>query len=218
VESAAIVDILKGATDEEGRQAALEKLRAGGGKGSDAMRKLAEAQLVAREAPNEAISILESIDLKKAPAVVQDDVRANLALMYLMNNRTRDARELADEIRLDRQPQAKAKAMYAAVQAEAFARTGKSDDAMKIIDTYDAGDPEYGEVNGMLYRAQVYTYMAKKKRGLAKKAMQQLAMVDPNMVAAFAMKGTHPQLNKMAKQVLQASGAMPRQKMKMVRR
>lgn len=214
--SQAIVDILKGATDDEGRRAAIERLREG--KGGDAMRALAEAQLVAREKPNDAMGILEGVDLKKAPAVVQDDVRANLALLYLMHNRARDARALADEIRLDRQPQPKAKAMYAAVVAEAFARTGKPDDAMKLVETYEAADPEYGEVGAMLYRAQVYTYMAAKKRGLAKQSMQKMAALDPNMVAAFAMKGSNPQLGKMARDVLQSSGAVPRPKMKMVRR
>lgn len=214
--SAAIVDILKGATDEAGRQAALAKLQ--GGKGGDAMKALAAAQLVARENPNEAMRILEGIDLKKAPAVVQDDVRSNLAMLYLMHNRTRDARELADEIRLDRQPQPKAKAMYAAVVAEAFARTGKTDEATKLLETYDAADPEYGEVGAMLYRAQVYGYMAAKKRGLAKKAMERMAAIDPNMVAAFAMKGGNPQLAKMARDVLQGAGVVPRQKMKVLRR
>jgi hypothetical protein len=214
--SAAIVDILKGATDEAGRKAALEKLREG--KGGDAMRALAEAQLVAREAPAEAMRILEGIDLKKAPAVVQDDVRANLGMLYLMNNRTKEARDLADEIRLDRQPQPKAKAMYAAVVAEAFARTGKTEEASKLLETYAASDPAYGEVGAMLYRAQVYTYLAAKKRGLAKKAMEKMATIDTNMVAAFVMKGTNPQLGKMAREILQASGAVPRPKMKMMRR
>jgi len=222
--SRAIVDILKSATDEEGRQAALAKLegktgkRGKKGKGGDAMNALGQAQLVARDKPQDAIRILEGIDLKKAPAVVQDDVRANLALLYLMNNRARDARELADDIRLDRQPQAKAKAMYAAVCAEAFARTGSPDEALKLIETYDAEDPEYGEMRAMLYRAQVYTYTATRKRGLAKKALEKLGRVDPNMVAAFAQKSRDPQIQKAARQILQRTGAIPKQKMKVMRR
>ena len=125
--SADIAAILKGATDKEGRIAALEQLRARqapGGK--DALNAIAQAQLVAQEDPAEAIRILEGIDIDKAPAMVQDDVRANLAMFYLMTGRARDARELANDIRLDRQPQAKAKAMYAAVVAESFARTKSS--------------------------------------------------------------------------------------------
>ncbi len=213
--SADIAAILKGATDKEGRLAALEQLRARetpGGK--DALNAIAQAQLVAQENPAEAIRILEGIEVKKAPAMVQDDVRANLAMFYLMTGRVRDARELANEIRLDRQPQAKAKAMYAAVVAEAFARTGDAEEARKLIETYDPADKEFGQVSGMLLRAQVYTYTATKKRGRAREAMEQLLEVDPNMVAAFVQKGTRPELSRLAKQVLAGAGALPKPKMR----
>ena len=214
--SRGIVDILSQATDEEGRKRALEKL--GQADSSDAMAAFARAQLVARESPSEAMAILEGIDLKKAPAVVQDDVRANLAFLYLMNGRAKDARALADEIRLDRQPNAKAKAMYAAVSAEAFARTGKSDEAAKLLETYDAEDKEYGEVKSMLLRAQVYTYLATKKRGLAEQAMRKLAKLDPNMLAPFLQKGARPELQQMAQKALKGAGFAPKQKMQIQRR
>ncbi len=213
--SADIAAILKGATDKEGRIAALEQLRARqapGGK--DALNAIAQAQLVAQEDPAEAIRILEGIDIDKAPAMVQDDVRANLAMFYLMTGRARDARELANDIRLDRQPQAKAKAMYAAVVAESFARTGNADEARKLLETYDAKDKEFGQISGMLFRAQVYTYTATKKAGRAREAMEQLLEVDPNMVAAFIQKGTRPELSRLAKQVLSGSGALPKPKMR----
>jgi tetratricopeptide (TPR) repeat protein len=213
--SADITAILQSATDKEGRLAALEQLRARqspGGK--DALNAIAQAQLVAQESPAEAIAILEAVDLKKAPALVQDDVRANLAMLYLMSGRTKDARELADEIRLDRQPQAKAKAMYAAVVAEAFARTGKADEALKLLETYDPSSPEYGQVSAMLLRAQVYTYVASKKLGRARDAMEALLEHDPNMVAAFVQRGTRPELTRLAKQVLAGAGAMPKPKMR----
>jgi tetratricopeptide (TPR) repeat protein len=211
-----IVDILKTATDEEGRRAAIEKLSQA--KDSDAMAKLARAQLMSQDNPAEAIAILESVDLKKAAGVVQDDVRANLALLYLVHGRAKEARPLADEIHLDRQPQAKAKALYAAVIAETFARTGKHDEARKLLETYPPTDPEYGEVIALLYRAQVYTYMATKNRGLARKAMEALAALDPNMVAPFLLKGTRPELKELAKQVVQSTGAVPRQKMRVLRK
>jgi hypothetical protein len=146
--------------------------------------------------------------------MVQDDVRANLAMFYLMTGRARDARELANEIRLDRQPQAKAKAMYAAVVAESFARTGGAEEARKLLETYDPQDKEFGQVSGMLLRAQVYTYTATKKRGRARTAMEQLLEIDPNMVAAFVQKGTRPELSRLAKQVLAGAGALPKPKMR----
>ena len=213
--SRGIVDILAQATDEEGRKRALEQLEA---KEGDPLSALARAQLVAREDPKAAMEILEAIDVAKAPAVVQDDVRANLGFMYLMNGRAKEARALADDLRLDRQPNAKAKAMYAAVMAEAFARTGKADEAKKLVDTYDASDAEYGEVAGMLRRAEVYTYFALKKRGRAAQAMKDLARVDPNMVAPFLQGRSRPQLKKMAEDALRSMGMAPKREMQVQRK
>lgn len=212
-----IVSILQQATDEEGRKRALEQLEQEGKKG-DAMNALARAQLVARESPQKAIEVLEEIDLAKAPAVVQDDVRANLGYLYLMSNRAKDARKLADELRLDRQSSAKAKAMYAAVAAEAFARTGKPDEARKLLETYKADDPEYGEVRAMLLRAQAYTYVTTKNAGLAQDALKKLAEIDPNHLAPFLAKSVRPELQKMAQKALKSVGLMPKQKMQFQRR
>lgn len=214
--SAAIVDILKGATDEEGRKAALKRLEAEGS--GDAIAALARAQLVARESPAEAMAILESIDLKKAPAVVQDDVRANLGLLYLVQNRVREAKDLAAEIRLDRQPQAQAKAMYAAVLAETHARSGNAAEAKKLLETYKPTDPEYADVRALLLRAQVFTFVASKNRGLARKAMEQLATVDPNMLAAFLQKGTPPEVSQFARQLLTQGGFAPKPRVRRVMR
>jgi len=213
--SRAIVDILSQAKDDAGRKAALAQLEGAKGAGKDAMNALARAQLLAQENPAQAIEVLESVDLAKAPAVVQDDVRANLALMYLNQGRAKDARGLADDVRLDRQPQAKAKAMYAAVVAEAFARTGKAAEAKKLLETYDAADPAYGEVRAMLLRAQVFTYTATKNRGLARSAIERLAAVEPNLLGVFVQKGTHPELRKLATAMLQRAGAIPTQRVRM---
>jgi hypothetical protein len=209
----AILQIMKSATDDEGRKKALAELGAGGGD-NDAMRALAKAQLLAASDPAEAQRVLEGIDLKKAPMVVQDEVRAQLALMHLRGARVREARALADEMRLDRQPQPKAKAFYAAVMAESFARTGKADEAKKLLDTYSSDDPAFGEVRAMLLRAQVFTYFQLKKRGLAGKALQTLAEVEPGMVAAFTMKGTPPEIIQLARQTLAQAGFAPKMKMK----
>ena len=210
--SAAIAKILKTTTDEQGRRAALEKLELSGD-AKDAMNALARAQLAAQDDPAKAMEILEGIDLKLAPAVVQDDVRANLALLYLVHGRTKEARPLCDEIRFDRQPNAKAKAMYAAVVAETFARTGKIDEARKLLETYSADDAAYGEVRGLLLRAQVYTFHAQKKSGLAKKAMQRIAELEVNMLGSFANRKAHPELQKMVQEVLRDAGYATRPKM-----
>jgi hypothetical protein len=207
-----ILDIMKTATDAEGRKRAIEELAAGGS--NDAMKAVAQAQLLAATDPNEALKVLEGIDLKKAPMVVQDEVRAQLSLLYLRNNRVKEARALADEMRLDRQPQPKAKAFYAAIMAESFARTGKADEAKKLLDTYSDTDPAYAEVRSLLLRAQVFTYFQLKKRGLASKAMVTLAEIEPGMLAAFTMKGTNPEIIALARQTLAGAGFAPKVKIK----
>jgi hypothetical protein len=209
-----ILDIMKGAGDEEGRKMALEKLAAGGSK--DALKALAHAQLLAQEDPQRAIEALEAIDIEKAPAVVQDEVRAQRAMMYLFTNRPKDARPLVDEIKPERQPEAKAKAKYVAVIAETFARTGKPDEAKMLLDETKADDARWvAEVGPLLYRAQVYTYMETKNRGLAKKALDALVKIEPNMLAPFVQKGAKPELQKLAMGALSEAGLAPRPQMKM---
>jgi tetratricopeptide (TPR) repeat protein len=210
--SRAIVDILQGATDELGRKAALEKLESADK--NDALASLAKAQLIAKDSPGQAMAILEQVDLRKAPVIVQDDIRANLAFLYLAVGRIQDARQLADDIRLDRQPNAKAKAMYAAVVAESYARTGRAADAKKLLETFDAKDPAFGEVRAILLRAQVYTYLATKNRGLVRSAMTELSNIDPNMMGSFLQKGSSPELTKIAREVLSQVGFAPRVKLK----
>lgn len=214
--SAAIYEIMQGATDAEGRKEALRRLQSQ--KGNDAMSALAQAQLLAQDDPKAAMDLLETVDVEKAPAVVQDEVRANLGLFYLMHGKVKEARELADVIRLDRQPNARSKALYAAVVAEAFARTGNADEAKKLLETFDPDDSEFREVRPLLLRAQVFTYIAVKKRGLAQKAMERLAVADPNMLQPFLVKGAHPELAKMARDLLARTGLAPKQKMRVSRR
>jgi hypothetical protein len=207
-----ILNIMKSATDDEGRKRALIELGQGGD--SDAMKAVAKAQLLAASDPAEAQRVLEGIDIKKAPMVVQDEVRAQLSLLYLRGNKVREARALADDMRLDRQPQPKAKAFYAAIMAESFSRTGNAEEGKKLLDTYLADDPAFTEVRPMLLRAQVFCYFQLKKRGLAKKAMDTLADVEPGMVAAFMQKGTPPEIIALARQTLSQAGFGPKMKIK----
>ena len=214
--STQIMDILKGATDDEGRAAAIAALKGGAG-GNDAMAQMAQAQLVAQEDPKEAIRILESIDLDKAPKLIRGDVRAQLALMQLVQNKTQDARAMVDQIDIDAQPQAKQRALYAAVTAEAFARTGKEKEAKKLLDEYDPEEPEYADVRPFLLRAQVFTFLKLKKKGRARTAMMRLAKADANQLGAFLQKGSHPQVKSLAREVLEREGLVPKQKMKFQR-
>jgi hypothetical protein len=210
-----VVEILKSATDDASRKAAIEKL--GEGKGNDALASLARAQLVAREDPKQAMEILEAIDIAKAGAMAEDEVRSNLAYLYLVHNRPKDARPLVDKLKLDRGPSVKVKAMYAAVTAETLARTGSAVEAKKIVESYRADDPEVGELAPMLLRAQVFTFFATKNRGLARNAMRSLAIVDPNHLAAFMQKGSSTDMQAMAREVLTEMNYATRPKTKVQR-
>ena len=209
-----ILDIMKGASGEEGRREAIERLAQGGDK--DAMKALARAQLLAQEDPAKAIEALEAIDIEKAPAIVQDEVRSQRAMMYLFTNRPKDARPLVDAMKIEKQPEPKAKAKYAAVIAETLARTGGHDEAKKLLEEYKADDSRWAQdVGPLLYRAQVYTYTATVNRGLCKKALDALVQIEPNMLAPFIQKNVKPELQKMAMQALNDAGLAPRQTTKM---
>lgn len=210
-----LLEILKGATDEEGRKAALEKLAAGDQ--SDAMNAVARAQLLAREDPKAAIEVLEAVDIDKAPSVSQDEIRATLAQLYLVMGRAKDARPLADKINVDGAPVAKARYIYAAVVAETFARTGSAPEAKKVLEANKAEDPDAADAAILLYRAQVFTFFGTKNRGLAKNAMMQLAARDPNLLGPFVMKGGSLEMQTMARDVLSEIGFQTKQKMKVQR-
>lgn len=206
-----VASILQKATDQAGRKQALEELEQGDQK--DALNALARANLLAQEDPQKALEVLESINIEKASSLIADDVRANKAYLYLTMNRHHDARPLAEQIRLDKQPNAKSRAMYAAVIAETFSRTGKAGEAVKLFETYKPDDPELGEMRIPLLRAQVFTYHATGDKGLARKAMAALRDTDINLLGGFMGKGNHPELKEMATQM--AKKAMPAPKMKM---
>jgi hypothetical protein len=121
---------------------------------------------------------------------------------------------LTENIRLDRRPDAKTKALYAALMAESYARTGSPGEARKLLETYSPEDNPQDEVQVMLLRAQVYTFSALTKRGLAKRAMDRLAAIEPNLLGTFLVKGTNPELSKLARQALAEVGAGPKLKIK----
>ncbi len=210
-----VVEILKSATDDASRRAAIEKLAEG--KNDDALATLARAQLVARDDPKQAIEILEGIDLAKAGAVAEDEVRSNLAYLYLVHNRVKDARPLVDKLKVERGGNQKIRAMYASVSAETLARTGSAPEAKKILEGFRVDDPEIGELAPMLLRAQVYTFFGTKNRGLGRKAMLALAMVDPNHLAPFLMKGASTEMQTAAREVLTELNYATRPKQKIQR-
>ena len=106
-------------------------------------------------------------------------------------------------------------AMAAAVIAETFARTGKPDEARVLLETYQADDASLAELRPALLRAQVWTYFALTKRGLARKAMDGLVALDPNHLGPFMDPKASPDLQKIALSALEAGGYQMRPKTKM---
>ena len=208
--SAGLVGALKRATDAQGRKEVLEELAASDPKGKDALKTVTRAQLLAQDDPQAAIKLLESLEIEKVSFVARDQVRATLAMLYLVHtSRVRDAREHADEIRIDRAGRGQDKAFLAAICAEAFARTGKTGESEKLLETYSAYDTSYGEARLPLLRAEFYTAYKLKKKGRAKKALEAMAALDVNALGGFVKKG-HPEIQKMAREVAQNVIGMPK--------
>jgi hypothetical protein len=135
-------------------------------------------------------------------------------MLYLRNNPVQKARELCNDIRLDRRPDAKTKTLYAALMAEAFARSGDPEEGRKLLETFGSEPGGEPEVQVMVLRAQVYTFTGLKKRGLAKRAMDGLLALEPNLLGTFLIKGASPEVSKLARQVLSESGMGPKVKIK----
>lgn len=208
-----IADILtQAAAGPEGKKAALEKLA--GGDSKDALNALATAQLTAQENPESAIATLAAVDLSKSPGAIQDQIRATLALLYLGLNRVKEARATTDSMKLSNAGDSKTRAMYAAVMAESLARTSDAGEAKKLLEPYSVDDAAYAEVLPLLLRAQAFTYFATKNRGLARKALDGLIAIDPNLIGAFAQPKMAPEIQKTAREALDSAGYMTRQRVK----
>jgi hypothetical protein len=203
-----VLEIIKeGASSKEGRAAAIAKLDAQDAKGTDVVSQLAKAQLVAQDDPDGALEILERIDIAKAPAPIQDEVRAMRAQLYLVKDRPRDARELADQITIANASEAQQRGMLAAVVAETWARTGKVKEAVDLLATIDPDDGDFEKVRVPLLMARVFTAFADGKKDKAKKDMRALMDENINYLGRFANPKAkiHPELQKLAREVLQTN-------------
>jgi hypothetical protein len=201
----AMMELLKGANaSPEARREALAKLSAKGDGDKDVMNAMARAQLEAQEDPDKAIATLEKIDLKKVPAIMGDEVRAFRAQLYLVKGRAREARELADEIKVSNAQQAESRGMMAATVAEAWARTGKHKEAMDLLETIKPEDPAYEQTKVPLLFARIYAAFAAGQREVVKRDMNALIKQDMNLLGRFVAPQfkVHPELQKLAKDAL----------------
>jgi hypothetical protein len=194
----------------EARRQVLSQLQAEPAGSQDVMTKLARAQLEAQEDPDKAILTLESLDISQVPGQAADEVRGLRVQLYLARNRIKDARAVADEIKAGAGTNGQSKAMLAAVVAEAFARTGKHDQALALLEDLNFQDPELGQIKYLLLFGRIFANFAAGKKERVRKDMVALASENPQLLGRFVQPGPgiHLDLRKMATEVLQDNPEM----------
>ncbi len=207
--------LLRGADTDEGRKEALKKLETDFKK-DDAQAILARAQLEMQEDPRKALATLESVDAEKVRTPgLGSQLRAMRAMIHLTLGETSEARQLAEKLDLSKQQDAKARAMFATVASEAWARTGDAKKAVETLELFNPEDPEYGELRPQMWRARAFAYAGANDMKGAARALKKLADLNPHLLGMFVgAKKIHPMLEREARQLAMKMGAVPR---KMVR-
>lgn len=206
--------ILKGADTEEGRKAALEQIETQFKKG-DTQALIAKAQLQMQDDPRSALATLESINLDKELGPIAGQIRAMRAMIHLTLGETAEARALADKLDLGKQQEPKTRVMFAAVAAEAWARTGNGKKAVDTLDLFNPEADDMGELRAQLWRSRAFAYAATNDTKGVARAVKKLAELNPHLLGMFVgQKKVHPLLEREAKQVVMRMGIVPR---KMVR-
>jgi hypothetical protein len=200
-----VVELLQGSTQSpEARRAALAKLNDAKDAGSP-MNVFARAQLLAQDDPPAALALIDKLELKDYPAQMQDDVSLLRIQLCLGTGKTAEARKSADMVNLDNPARAEMKAMASAIVAEAWARTGKSKDALKLLETIEYPKQNREQVEVQARVARIFARFASGQRGATRNELNALANADPNYLGRFVMPQfrAHPELQKLARAVLQ---------------
>jgi hypothetical protein len=202
----------------EERAAKIAKLEDMVAKG-DSAAIIAKAQLQMQEAPRDALTTLETVNLEKAQKPVAMQVRAMRAMIHLNLGEVTAARELADAVDMSKAPDPKLRANLAGVVAEAWARSGNPIEANQLLDKYDPDDKDFEEVRVQLLRGRAFsTVHANDLKGM-RRALKQLEEISPQLMALFVgQKRIHPLLQQEAKKKLEKSGLMPKQRILAQRR
>ncbi len=207
--------LLRSAGDtQEGRRDALKRLETDFKKG-DVQAAIARAQLEMQEDPRKALVTLESIDLGKQMTPVADQVRCTRATIHLQLGELTEARSLVDRMELGKQQEPKTRAMFAAVAAETWGRTGQAKKAVELLEVFNPEDPDMAEMRIQMWRARAFASAGAGDMKGAGRALRKLVELNPQLLGMFVgAKKVHPMLQQEAKQLLVRSGAVPR---KMVR-
>lgn len=208
-----MVSLLQGAgTSAEARRDALAKLNESKDAGSPT-NIFARAQLMAADDPKAALQLLETLGLKDYPAQLQDDVALLETQLYLSFGRTQDARKTADSMNLDNPERKQIRAFAASIAAEAWARTGRSKDALALLDTVEIPKENAEQIAIQMRVARVFGKFASGQRERARVELVELADVDVNHLSRFLAPQfrVHPELQKLARRVLEAHPSARRQ-------
>jgi hypothetical protein len=201
-----VVSLLQGSTaSPEARKDALAKLAEG--KDADSPTNIfARAQLQAQDDPDAALRLLDRVELKAYPPMMQDDVSLLRVQLCLGLGRTQDARKSADLINLDNPQRAQVRAMASAIVAEAWARTGKSKDALALIDTIEYPKENRDQIEIQVRISRIFARFASNQRGAARNELNALANDNPDYLGKFVLPQfkVHPELQKLARAVLQS--------------
>jgi hypothetical protein len=201
-----VVELLQGSTQSpEARRSALAKLNEAKDANSP-VNLFARAQLQAQDDPAGALTLLDSLELKAFPAQMQDDVSLLRVQLCLGLGKTADARKSADLINLDNPQRAEMRPMAAAIVAEAWARTGKSKEALKLLDSIEYPKQNREQIEVQARVARIFARFAAGQRGATRNELNALANTDPNHLGRFVMPQfrAHPELQKLARAVLQS--------------
>jgi hypothetical protein len=196
------------ATNADARREALARLSEGKDAGTP-QNLFARAQLLASDDPKAALAMLEPIELRTFPAAMQDDVALLKTQLLLGFGRTQDARKCADSMNLDNPARKEVRALAASIVAEAWARTGKSKDALALLDTIEVPKQNEEQIRVQMRVARAFAKFAGGARQAARNELSALASEDVNLLSRFLAPQfrVHPELQKLARSVLEAHPA-----------
>lgn len=203
-----MIKLLQGATSADARREALARLSEGKDAGSPP-NLFARAQLLASDDPKAALAMLEPLELKTFPPAMQDDVALLKMQLLLGFGRTADARKCADSMNLDNPARKEVRALSASIVAEAWARTGKSKDALALLDSIEVPKQNADQIRVQMRVARTFAKFAGGSRQAARNELAALANEDVNLLSRFLAPQfrVHPELQKLARSVLEGHPA-----------
>jgi hypothetical protein len=203
-----MIKLLQGATNADARRDALAALSEGKDAGSPT-NLFARAQLLAADDPKAALEMLEPLELRTFPAAMQDDVSLLKMQLLLGFGRTADARKCADSMNLDNPARKETRALAASIVAEAWARTGKSKDALALLETIEVPKQNAEQIRVQMRIARTFAKFAGGSRQAARNELSALANEDVNLLSRFLAPQfrVHPELQKLARSVLEGNPA-----------